>query len=210
MRGLRQGAIVTAVLLLVGAGAARACEGRKVLFEDQFSELQSTWDASPATVHVEDGQMIVRPKATFTVWVPNTAALYDDIDMCVDVTTVDAVDPTTNSAGLVFWYVDNKNFYRFEADASGNAAVFRESRGKTLKQIDWTKVAALHLGDGATNQLRVVTKGKVATFYVNGKKFRDLNGQPPGGGQEIGVIGTSPKKGVATYAFANFKITQPD
>ena len=40
-------------------------------------------------------------------------------------------------------------------------------------------VSALHGGDGATNRLRVVTVGSVATLYVNGEKFRDVKGQPP-------------------------------
>ena len=67
--------------------------------------------------------------------------------------------------------------------------------------------AALHAGDGATNQLRVVTKGSLASLYVNGEKFKDISGQPPEKGQEIGLIAYSPKKGPATYAFDNVKIT---
>ena len=210
MRELRDGAIATAVLLLIGAGAAQACDGKKVLFEDQFNELQSTWGASPDAVKLEDGRMVVSSKANRSVWLPNTAAVYDDIDMCVDVTTVEAVDPKTNSVGLIFWYADDKDFYAVETDASGNASIWRQQRGKWLKQVAWTKVPSLHVGDGATNQLRLVTKGSLATIYMNGEKFRDVNGQPPDKGQEIGVIAYSPKKGPATYAFANVKVTQPE
>lgn len=210
MRGWRDGAIATAVLVLIGAGAGQACEGKKVLFEDNFNELQSTWDGSPNEVKVEDGRMVVSSKADWTVWVPNTASVYDDIDMCVDVTTVEAVDPKTNFVGLVFWYADDKNFYTVETDASGNASIWRKQRGKWLEQINWTKVPTLHIGDGAMNRLRVVTKGNTATFYINGQMFKGITGQPPENGQEIGVIAYSPKKGPATYAFDNVKITQPE
>jgi hypothetical protein len=212
MGGLRDAAMATAMLVLVGAAAAQACEGKRVLFEDRFdeNELQSTWDGSPDEVKLQDGRMIVTTKPDWTVWVPNTASLYDDIDMCVDVTTVQAVDPATNRVGLVFWYTDDKNFYTLETDASGNASVWRKQRGKWLEQVSWAKEPALHTGDGATNQLRVVTKGNAATVYINGEKFKDITGQPPDNGQEIGVIAYSPKKGAATYAFANVKITQPD
>jgi hypothetical protein len=210
MRGLRDGAIATAVLVLVGAGAAQACEGKKVLFEDQFNELQSTWGSSPDVVKVEGGRMVVSSKAARSAWLPNSAAVYDDIDMCVDVTTVEAVDPKTNSVGLIFWYADDKDFYAVETDASGNASIWRQQRGKWLKQVAWTKVPSLHIGDGATNQLRLVTKGSLATVYMNGEKFRDINGQPPEKGQEIGLIAYSPKKGPATYAFGNVKVTQPE
>ena len=68
-------------------------------------------------------------------------------------------------------------------------------------------VSSVHAGDGATNRLRVVTVGHVATLYVNGEKFKDMRGQPPADGQQIGVIGSSSKKGVASYAFDNLKIT---
>ncbi|HZP19935.1 MAG TPA: family 16 glycoside hydrolase [Bauldia sp.] len=198
-----------AVALLVGAGAARACEGSTVLFEDSFTELQSTWDGSPDEVKVEDGKLHLTTKPDWTVWVPNTAGFYDDIDMCVDVTTVEAADPKTNFAGLVFWYSDDKNFYSFEFDASGNASVWRMQRGKWLKQVSWNEVPALKKGNGETNQMRVVTVGNQATFYLNGTKFASLKGAPPDGGQEVGVIGYSPKAGSADYAFANFKITEP-
>ena len=206
--GLRNGA--TAIALLAGAATAQACEGSTVLFEDDFSELKSTWEVADNDVRVEDNRMIVSPAADFSVWVPNATSVYDDIDMCADVTTVEAVDPKNNFVGLVFWYVDDKNFYAAEFDANKSASIWRKQRGKWLKQIDWTKVSYLRGGDKATNQLRVVTVGKQASFYINGTKFNQIQGVPPDNGQEIGVIASSPEKGAATYAFANFRITKPE
>jgi hypothetical protein len=212
MRGLRDGAIAAAVFLSLSAGGAVACQGGKVLFEDHFDqgELQSTWEGSPDSVKLIGGRMVISAQPDWAVWVPNTAGLYDDIDLCADVTTVHAIDPTTNYVGLVFWYADDKNFYTVETDASGEASIWRKQRDKWLAQVAWTKDASVRAGDGATNQLRVVTKGNTATFYINGTKFRDITGQPPANGQEIGMIAYSPKKGTATYAFANVEITQPE
>jgi len=208
----RGGAIAAALCVLVGASGADACQGKKVLFEDHFdgNQLQSTWDASSKEVKLEEGRMVVSTQADWALWVPNTAGLYDDIDMCVDVTTVEAVDPTTNYVGLVFWYTDDKNFYTVEIDAGGDASIWRKQRDKWLAQVGWTKDTDVHPGDGATNQLRIVTKGHAATFYINGVKFKEITGQPPENGQEIGVIAYSPKKGAATYAFANVEVTQPE
>jgi hypothetical protein len=211
MSGLRGSVIAIALLAVIGAGtAAGACEGSKVLFEDSFAELQPTWDVSPDVGKVEDGQLVITSKADWTVWVPSTASVYDDIDMCADVTTVAAIDPSTNYVGLVFWYQDDDNFYTVEISAAGTASMWRKQRGKWLEQFSWTKEAAVRGGDGTTNQLRVVTKGNDASFYVNGDKVAEIKGQPPQNGQQIGLIAYSPKKGVATYAFANVKITAPD
>src|SRR5581483_8546003 len=117
-----------AVALLGGAGAARACEGSTVLFEDSFTELQSTWDGSPDEVKVEVGTLHLTTKPAWPVWVPITAGFYVDIDLCVDVTTVEPAHPRMNCAGRVFWYSDDKDFYSFQFDASGNASVWRMQR----------------------------------------------------------------------------------
>jgi hypothetical protein len=198
------------VLLLVRAGAAQACEDTKVLFEDDFTTLETTWKIAPDEVKLADGKMVLSAKPDSWLLVPNSASVYDDIDICADVTTIEAVDPETNFVGLVFWYGDDRDFYVFEIGAKGEASAWRLQRGKWLKQVGWVNVSALHSGDGATNQLRVVTAGRVATLYLNGEKFRDIKGEPPENGQQIGVIGSSPKKGIARYAFDNVKITEPE
>ena len=153
--------------------------------------------------------MVLSAKPENWLSVPNSASVYDDIDMCVDVTTIKAVDPEASFVGLVFWYGDDRNFYTFEIGAKGEASAWRLQRGKWLKQVGWVNVSSLRGGDGATNRLRVVTVGHVATLYVNGEKFKDMKGQAPADGQQIGVISSSSKKGVASYAFDNLKITAP-
>jgi hypothetical protein len=55
----------------------------------------------------------------------------------------------------------------------------------------------------------VVTVGKRASIYVNGQLFREVTGQPPPNGQEIGVRAISAKNMKAVYAFDDIKITEP-
>ena len=200
----------TALAILVTAQAAQACGSGKVVFEDKFETLAPTWGAASEEQDVSKGQLMLRPKANYTNWIPSTASLYDDIDMCVQVTAIAAIDPNNGFVGLIFWYVDDATFYSFEYDATGRASVWRRQRSKWLKQIDWQKADALNAGDGATNELRVVTVGKKATFFINGKKFGELNGVPPDDGQEIGFIASSPQKGVASYGFADFVVSEPE
>ncbi|HZP19936.1 MAG TPA: hypothetical protein VFB16_06960 [Bauldia sp.] len=198
-----------AVALLAGIGAAQACEGDKVLFEDDFATLEPTWGAKSEEVDVAGNKLMLTPEANYTTWVPSTANLYEDIDFCADVSSVKAVDPDHSYAGLVFWYADDDNFYAFEFAANGNASVWRRQRGKWLKQMNWQPAGALKQNDGAVNQLRVVTMGNEADFYINGSQFGSIKGVPPADGQQIGVIASSPKDAVATYSVANLKVTEP-
>jgi YD repeat-containing protein len=209
MNGLRAGIGTIALALMTGIGAANACQGQNVLFEDNFDKLDPTWGEATSEIGVENHQLVLKPEANFSLWVPSNAGVYDDIDFCADFTTVEAVNADSSYAGLIFWYTDDDNFYAFEYDANGKASVWRRQRGRWLKQVFWQPADGLKPNDGATNQLRVVTVGNQASFYVNGNQFSALKGTPPDNGQQIGMIASSPESAVATYAIGNVKVTEP-
>ena len=197
-------------LWLASAGAAMAvCPGTTVLFQDSFDSLQPTWgEASPA-LKVEGGQLIVSPEAESDFWRANTAGVYDAIDMCTTLTTVQGGAPDEAKAGLIFWYVDVNNFYAFELAPNGKASVWRRQRGKWLEQAGWKEAEGANAGDGATNELRVTTSDKGATLYVNGKQFAELKADPPEKGQQIGVFAASPAAGPARFSFDDLKVFRP-
>lgn len=208
MHGIRLGAAVLLLLASVKMAAA-ACEGDIVLFQDRFDALQPTWGETTDSFKVEDGRLVVAPEAANSFWAANRASLYDDIDMCVSMTTVTGVEPEEAKAGLLFWHVDANNFYVFEFAPNGKASVWRRQRGKWLEQVDWKDVAGAKTGDGGTNELRVVTKGNEAIVYVNDAEFARFTGVAPDNGQQIGVFAESPEAGAARYAFDDFKVTRP-
>jgi hypothetical protein len=208
MHGFRLGAAVLLLLASVNIAAA-ACDGDVVLFQDRFDSLQPTWGEATDSFKVADGKLAVSPDAANNLWVVNRASLYDDIDMCVSMTTVAGVTPDEAKAGLVFWHVDANNFYVFELAPNGKASVWRRQRGKWLEQVDWKDVADAKTGDGATNALRIVTKGNEATLYVNETEFAHFTGVAPDNGQQIGIFAESPDAGAASYTFDDLKITRP-
>ena len=161
--------LAAAAVLWLGLAPAAfaACTGADVLFQDNFDKLQPTWGEPSDVMKVDNGQLIVTPAADQYFWAPNTANLYDDIDMCVTMTTVTGVSPEDAKAGLIFWYVDANNFYAFELAPNGKASVWRRQRGRWLKQVEWQDAKGANAGDGAINELRVTTVGSQATFYVN-------------------------------------------
>ena len=208
MQGFRAGLAITTTLALVRAAQA-VCPGLDVLFEDKFDQLKPTWGEASASIKVEGGQFVVSPPSGTYVWAANSAGLYDDIDMCVTVTTVTAVEPLDAKAGLIFWYEDVNNFYVFEIAPNGKASVWRRQRGKWLAQVKWQDAATANAGDGGSNELRVTTVAGDATFYVNGTEFRKLTGSPPEEGQQIGVLAVSPEAGEARFAFDDLRVTKP-
>jgi hypothetical protein len=194
---------------LAGA-SAYACQGKTVLFEDNFETLEPTWGAKDDAFYLEDGRLVLKPGLDEYYSALNTAGFYDNIDYCVRIYSVNA-DPAGNSfAGVMFWATDYDNYYYALIAGDGAVGIFRRQRGKTLKQTDWTVFDAANKGKEAVNELRVVTIGKEASVYVNGKLFKTMKGQPPENGQEIGVRATSSKGEKAIYAFDDIKVTEPD
>jgi hypothetical protein len=201
-------AVAAAIWLGLG-GIAAACQGSTILFQDSFDRLQPTWGPESESFRVVDSQLQVSPATDSYHWAANSANLYDDIDMCVTMTTIEEVDAVEAKAGLIFWYVDVNNFYVFELAPNGMASVWRRQRGKWLAQVDWRAAEGANKGDGAINELRVTTVGSDATFYVNGNLFEQLEGSTPENGQQIGIFAASPPAGPARFGFDNLKVTKP-
>ena len=202
-------ALAVSLLLATLGPAAAVCPGLDVLFEDQFDTLKPTWGEASAAVKIDNGQLLLSPPSGTYTWVANNAGLYDDVDMCVTVTTVTGVDPTQAKAGPIFWYQDVNNFYVFEIAPNGKASVWRRQRGKWLAQVNWQDAASANKGDAATNELRVTTVGDDATFYVNGTEFKKTSGSAPEKGQQIGFFAGSPDQGAATFSFEGLRVTKP-
>lgn len=201
-------AIALALSVVATAGAS-ACEGTNVLFEDNFQTLDPTWGNADDSFFLKDGRLVITPEPDQYYSALNTAGFYDNIDYCVRIYSINA-DPAGNSfAGLIFWATDYDNYYYALLAGDGAVGIFRRQRGKMLKQNDWTVFDAANKGKDAVNVLRVVTVGKEASVYVNGKLFKTLRGQPPENGQQIGVRATSSKDGKAIYGFDDIKITEP-
>ncbi len=208
---MRVASIIVSVLCGLGAGgsAFAACQGSSILYQDSFERLQPTWGEPTDSFKVVNSQLVVSPAADTYFWSANSANLYDDIDVCVTMTTVTGADPTESKAGIVFWYIDVNNFYVFELAPNGKASVWRRQRGKWLAQVNWKDAKDANKGDGAINELRVTTIGSQATVYVNSTEFEKLTGSPPDNGQQVGIFAASAPSGAATFGFDNFKVTKP-
>jgi len=179
-----------------------------VLFEDKFTTLDPSWGA-PDNVSAKDGKLIITADKNTDQTILNQAnILPNDMEASYTVAFVKAGSPSTGS-GLVFWGKDSNNWYDILINADGWFTVEHQFKGRLLYPVDYRQDDTIKKGEGAENQVKVVTKGNQATIFINGKKVVSLTGQSPEGGSLIGFKVSSGQKGSNSVAFSNFKVVQP-
>lgn len=75
--------------------------------------------------------------------------------------------PLDGEMGLIFRFVDNRNFYLFAVRSQGDYALLREVAGEWQTVVDWTESDALVTGEGALNRIGVLAEGKQITLLIN-------------------------------------------
>jgi len=209
----RTAALLFAALaaLALGGGAAEACQGQKVLYEDHFATLDGSWGTYGDELTVQNGRMVIRPEPGTVYWQINDLGSFKGVDLCANVTIVDSVTPDEVLAGLVFWYVDDDNLYALEVDAAGHAAIWKRAAADWREVVPWGETDLAASGDGKTQHLRVVTNGRVATAYLGDQKLTDVMSDfpLPDEGQKVGLIAGSATTGASTVAFDEFILTAP-
>ena len=196
--------VMAMVFLAVTPGLAA-----KVLFEDKFNTLDPSWAAPSATINAKDGKLIITPDKDMTQTYLNQAnILPNDMEANYTVTFVKAAAPAYGS-GLVFWAKDLDNWYCLQINANGWFAVERHTSDHRLMPVAWREDASLKKGEGAENQVKLVTKGNQGTIFINGKEVLSFTGQPPEGGSLIGFRVSSGPQDSNSVAFSNFQVVQP-
>jgi len=192
------------VALLLFPSSLRVLAG-EVLYEDNFTNLDPSWGTPSERLSVKDGKLTLKPAPNTTESVLNQSNVFDDADIGVEV-IVPAGDPNV-PGGLIFWAKDHNNFYCLCIDAAGYFKISRYVTDRWLQPVGWIENEAINKGIGQVNKLRVVTKGHLATAYINDKQVTAFNGQPPEGGGCVGVSGGSPENAQNTWQFANLRVT---
>lgn len=206
---MKSKAAVLVMVVALALVAAQVCLAAKVLFEDKFATLDPSWGAPSAIMNVKDGKLVITPEKNTTQTILNQAnVIPNDMEASYSMTFVKAPAPTWGS-GLVFWAKDYDEYYAVLLNAQGWFAVQRHVSNRYLLPVAWRESDAIKKGEGAENQVKVVTKGNQATITINGKEVITLNGQPPQGGGLIGFKAASGPEGANTVAFANLQVTQP-
>jgi hypothetical protein len=212
MRGLLSVCLIASAFVITIDASAQACQGTTVLVDERFDSFGSTWGEPTADVYTEAGRLTIKLPAATINWAINQTSPQYDIDACVNTTWTEGADPNKTWSGLVFWYKDAQNFYVHGVSPLGTTAVWRLHRNRWLQQVQWVDTKEVRTGVGAFNSLRVVTKGKIATLYVNDVEIRQLKGHPPPSGQILGLLAENLSDAggpLMVHTFDDFRVTQP-
>ena len=204
----RQLALVACALIVLAATSvqARACEGSEVIFEDRFGDDSGGWAINNA-VEVKDGTFALKLAPDDLETNLNITFTVEDADICSEVVWPEG-DPVTLGAGLLFWGLDNKDYFQFGILNSGKYWIARKLDGKWHTIVENVDSSAINTMPGATNTLRVKASGNTASFYINGTKVRDLRGQAPKSGWRFGLSGDNFDKEKETrLVFKSVKVT---
>lgn len=202
--------IALAALALTAAAspAALACEGTVVLLEDHFAKSSPVWSTTGAFKYV-DGKLETKTKPGYAEKI-FANPIYQDVDICADVSVIAGSNLPSIYAGLAFWATDTDNLYTFQITPGGQAGVYRLNDGKWETVLDDKEVDSIRKGRDAVNTLRVVTVGGKATLYVNGDEVGDVSGDLPSPGQHIGFVVQASSQSSATFRMDDVTVTAPE
>lgn len=198
-------------LILLAALALAACGPALTAlpYADDFSNPNSGWKTVSDTavkINYQDGALqFMIPELDTLAWSVPKDKRFGDFVLDVDATQIDG--PNDNSYGVIFRYVDDRNFYRLDVSGDGYFAVFKYKDGKWTKVQDYTETAAVKQGP-ATNHLQVVAKGNQFTLNVNDQLVKTFSdGDFPNG--DIGVTaGALFDNADVHIAFDNLRVSE--
>ena len=178
------GAIAALVVGLLAAGQSLACEGRNVIFEDDFTSDLGRWNPDPALTFGGSGGKVSFASHWEHFQIINLAASPLDGDVCMTA-TFPLKAKNTAAVAIRFWITDGANYYMLQITQERKVILWRTYFGIRLALWE-EEILQTNTAPGASNTVRVVTKGKSVLAYINGARVREISLQPPTGEVRFG------------------------
>ncbi len=193
---LSAAAVATGILVSgLATGAAFACEGGKVLMEDNFNKLNRAWGVAidPKLERIDgEGLSTDYPPGTVKRAISQWG-FFDNAVVCaaykVSYKCTDADRCETQPyIGLIVWGKDLENYYAFEvAPLVGIYSVQRLQNNKWLTPVNWSALPGNRkFAAGDKVELSAVMKGNQVTFKVNDRPVVEFEAMAPEGGSLVG------------------------
>ncbi len=197
--------ILATMLLLAACGPVLT----PLPYTDDFSNPASGWKTvhDPAlTIAYQDGTLQFNIDDLDTLaWSAPKDKRFGDFVLDVDATQV--AGPNDNSYGVIFRYVDDRNFYRADISGDGYFALFKYKDGKWTKLQDYVESAAVKQGT-ATNHLQIIAKGNQFTLNVNGQPLKTFSDGDFSNGNVGVTAGTLFDNAGVRIAFDNVTVSE--
>lgn len=156
-----------ALALLAVACALRQQPISDLPYVEEFDNPSSGWETTSnlsADVRYEEGTLRVIVKQERLIQWSVAGRRFRDGVLETDVRVRGG--PTDNGFGVVFRFVDRKNFYHFTISSDGYWRAGLMKEGEWQNWGDWQPHPAIRGGSEA-NRIRVEMRGERFTFYVN-------------------------------------------
>lgn len=156
-----------------------------------------------ADIFIQNGRLhILVKQADVLAW--SVAGLMVD-NVSIDVEAILIEGPQDNSFGIIARRLDDENLYSFQISSDGYFLIQKRLKGRWRNLSgDWQPSPAIRTGR-QTNHLRVVCRGNLLTFSVNGTQLVQVSDDSLARG-DVGVIaGTMAEPGVH-IAFDNIRV----
>lgn len=188
-------------------GAAPPAEDPNVLLKDDFTTLDPGWGAESGSFGVKDGKMFVTPEVD-KVWTKfwEGDVFSGDFDASIKVHIKRNNNEEFPMGSLVFWATGWDDYWGFQLYPDGTIGVIHWLKSRWLYPMKGKAAPAEAKFDpNGMTELRVVTEGRKATFYVNGVNVGTVSGMPPKEGSYFGTYNESSKSG-ATIEYDDLMI----
>jgi hypothetical protein len=193
------------------AGALGAApEDPNVILSDDFTSFDPGWGSETGWLGVKDGHMFIQFDAQQNFTALYQSETFSDVDATVKLKMIDGKDDAFCGGAITFWATDaSTDFWQFELFDSGQFGVFRRVKDRWVPAIALqAPPEAAKVDMSGENELRVVTAGRKATFYINGVEVGTIMGQPPKENWFFGLFGESGDAAV-THEFSDLVIKDP-
>jgi len=212
---LRPGVLAGTALALAAvtgsAGTARAACTGEVVFADDFTKPNDSWNPRDVTVF-RGGKYVLSLERNISVQdYPTDLKLSGNYTVCVQVKLPN--DPAgAAGSGLVFWLDPAKNavgghdYYMAMASPDGFYWVSRFVNGARSAVTDDVQGPLFKPND--VNELKVTVQGNAGIFFLNDREVGRFSGQPPRQ-SHAGITAGSPLDKRYVIEFSNFKVVRP-
>ncbi|HNT24447.1 MAG TPA: hypothetical protein PKM21_08785 [Anaerolineales bacterium] len=182
-----------------------------VLFQDDFSDVNSGWDRYEDTDalndYYNDGYRILVNKPSWWFW-SNPGLNFSDVIIDVDATKIGG--PDENDMGIICRYKDDANFYFFTISSDGYYGVSKFVNGEEfligMESLGFNDTI-VKIG-GTTNHMQARCVGSSLTLTVNGQVLADVNDSEFTSGDVGLIVGAYDATGV-DILFDNFVVAKP-
>jgi len=197
------------------AAAATACEqGSAPVFFDNFKTVDPAWQDlgtdRQSGFYVAGGQAVIAPHANDDLLFLRRTTFRNG-SICVTVISPATMkDASATSAELIFWdKEDDKNYYVAAFSPAGSYWIHRYVNDKQTV-IARDRTDAIRTGPKSENILKLTNRNGKNTFYINGRKLKEFDGQPGAGDDYVGLGAESEPTQSNEWRFSQIVMTQPN